>query len=261
MKRAAFVPGLAIILLLCACVAEPEPHPAAGDPGKEFRTLTASPAAPTSDRAATDLASATATETPPPSAPTGTPAPFVAFSIPTSVDNVNLRANPGYLFPVLRILRQGSLLRISGRSPGGEWFFATAPDGVEGWVFGFLLEPDPRLAEAPIRAPQNVQALIGRVLDVRAIPIQGVAFSISKGSGPKAPTNTVVTDPDGTFYSFLPPDSSGVWTIAHVGIACVSNVWMNGGCESYKNGYKGSVDPPSMEIPLPHESELMFTWK
>jgi hypothetical protein len=245
---------------LAACATAPRPYPTPGDTERQELACIACLAATSSHQGPSQTFSPTATFPPPPATPTDTPTPFIPFVVPAAVENLNLRINPGYLFSVLRVLRQGTLLRIFGQSPGGEWFYAAAPDGAEGWVFGILLEADARLPEVPIRAPQDVQTLSGMVLDANGIPIQGVVFNVSKGTGPKAPTNTVVTDSSGTFYSFMPPDSSGMWTVAYAAIACRSNVWKPGGCDSYLDGYRGSVVPPSIDVRLPSTELIRFTW-
>jgi hypothetical protein len=250
-----------IACLLSACARAPEPYPTLNGTELPNSLYTACFAAPGSHQGPSETPFPTVTETPPPPAPTNTATPFLPFSVAVMVENVNLRSNPGYLFPVIRILRQGTILRVSGRSPGGEWFYAAAPDGLEGWVFGMLLDADARLPEVPLRVPLNALTLQGRVLDGRAIPIQGVVFGVMKGSGPNAPVNTVVTDSSGMFYSFMPVGSNGKWTVTHTAIACLSNVWQPGGCESYKPEYQGLVEPPSVEITLPHDGLLMFTWK
>ena len=79
------------------------------------------------------------TPTPPPTpipSPTPTlapsPTPFVPFDAAAVVDNVNLRENPGYLFKVLAKVEQGTPLKVTGRSPGGEWILVQAPNDAAG---------------------------------------------------------------------------------------------------------------------------------
>jgi hypothetical protein len=258
------VPNAAACLcvLLYACSGTRISNPTVNGTEMQITALTSCAVAPGYEIEAAETAPPTPTATLEPPTPTLPPSPtaFAAFPVSIWADNVNLRTNPGYLFPVIRILRQGTPLLLTGRAPGGEWYFAEDPDGVEGWVFGLLLDLDPRLAEVPIREPRGVQVLQGRVRDANGIPIQGVSFAVSQGTGPKAPTNVVHTDPSGVFFSFLPPESGGTWTVTHTGIACKSNVWKGDGCDSYKNGYRGLIDPPSLEVVLPHADPLEFLW-
>jgi hypothetical protein len=212
-----------------------------------------------------------ASPTPPPPKPTGTSAPtttltptqtpFATFHVVTWAENVNLRSNPGYLFPVLRVLPEGSSLLVLGRAPGGEWFLVRTEEPVEGWVFGMLIESDQNLRNAPVIIPQNAQLLRGQVLDVKGTPIKGVGFSVVQGSGPKAPTNTVLTDVYGEFFSFMPLNAGGTWTVSYNAIACDSNVWKDDECTYYKDEYSGKVEPEYANILLPSSEWLLFTYK
>jgi hypothetical protein len=250
-------------LLLSACTGSRESYPTLDvtELRISISTMPTELSDPQSAPSETAFPTPPATLSPPTPSATSSPTPFVPFRVSIWADNVNLRADPGYLFPVIRILRQGTPLRLKGRSPGGEWFYAEGPDEIHGWVFGMLLDQDPRLAEIPLREPQNVQLVRGYVADADGIPIQGVSFSVSKGTGPSAPTNVVHTDASGEFFSFLPPGSDGAWTVTHTGIACASNVWQGDGCATYKTGYQGLVDPHTVVVVLPYADQLVFFWK
>ncbi len=51
-----------------------------------------------------------------------------------SVQNVNLRTNPGTLFTVSRVMPQNTRLRLLGQAPGGEWLSVMNDEGIAGWV-------------------------------------------------------------------------------------------------------------------------------
>jgi uncharacterized protein YgiM (DUF1202 family) len=194
------------------------------------------------------------------------PTPFVPFDAAAAVDNVNLRENPGYLFKVLSKVKQGTPLKVTGRSPGGEWIFVQGPDGVTGWVFNQLLEQGKDYGAAPLVQPKNVQLLQGKVVDQQGKPVSGIQFMITQGnaqgsaqgSGTSSTRNDAMTDADGNFYAFMPPDSAGTWQVAYTAIACTSNQ-MDENCNS-KNGVSGNVDPLAVTINLPHSDPLVFTW-
>lgn len=197
--------------------------------------------------------------------PSSTPPPtanlFVPFSASVWADNVNVRANPGYLFPSLRLIAQGTSLTILGKSPGGEWMYARIPDGTTGWVFTQLVQSDVDLQAVPVVEPQGVQLIKGRVVDNQGTPIQGVGFSILQGEGEQPPTNRALTDSNGEFYSFMPLSASGGWKVVHDSIACKSNVWKGDSCSYYKEPYKGVVEPQTVVVTLPQTSLLEFLWK
>jgi Bacterial SH3 domain len=195
------------------------------------------------------------------STPIPTATPFSPFSASVWADNVNVRTNPGYLFPSLRLIAQGTSLTILGKSPGGEWMYARIADGTTGWVFTQLVQSDVDLQAVPVVEPQGVQLIKGRVVDFQGLPIQGVGFSILQGERDQPPTNRALTDSNGEFYSFMPLSASGGWKVVHDSIACKSNVWTDDSCSYYKEPYKGLVEPQSVVVTLPHTSILEFLWK
>jgi SH3-like domain-containing protein len=190
-----------------------------------------------------------------------TPTTFVPFTAAVWADNVNVRTNPGYLFPAVRLLAKAANLTILGKAPGGEWMFARTPDGTSGWVFTQLIESSIDLQSVPIFEPQDVQLIKGRVTDSSGIPIQGVGFSVVQGVGDQAPANIVLTDASGEFFSFMPANARGEWTVTYNAIACKSNVWSDDSCSYYKNPYRGVVEPQSTNVSLPQSGILEFVWK
>jgi len=215
-----------------------------------------------------DTAQATATVTSPapgalPNLPaltptsSASPTPFTPFAAKPGVDNLKVRVNPGYLFDALLMAQQTDSLTVQGKAPGGEWIAVQTADGVEGWVFAELLKSDVDLDRIPMREPKDVALIKGRVLDATGIPIQGVTFDLKQGDL----SNTVTTDANGDFYSYLPLDASGTWTVTQTGIACKSNVWSDKACSTYKTGYTGTVAPQTITVPLPQSSPLTFSWK
>ena len=189
------------------------------------------------------------------------PTPFTPFTVNPGVDNLNVRMNPGYLFDALIMVQQTDTLTVQGKAPGGEWMAVQTAGGVEGWVFTLLLKSDVDLEQVPVREPKDVVLIKGRVLDAAGTPIQGVGFEIKQGTETNAPTNVVLTDGNGDFYSFLPATSSGAWIVSQTAIACKSNVWSDSTCSTYKAGYTGTVIPQTLTVSLPQSSPLAFTWK
>ncbi len=242
--------GIALWLLLAGCALKPAAAPAP-----------------------TEAPSPTATATPIP--PTATPAPiptvtitpvqtaFAPFHVEINTENVNLRSGPGYLFPVLRVLRFGDTVTILGKAPDKEWFRVRTADAAEGWVFHWLLESDIDLQEAPVIEPRDVLLILAHVQDSNGVPMEGIGFNIARTlSQAEAVLNPVLTNPDGDLYSYMPLGDTGTWVVAFSGsLSCVSNVWTDINCKSYKPEYQGIVEPASLSIALPSSEELEFTWK
>jgi SH3-like domain-containing protein len=262
MKRFLQLPILPLVLLLAACAAPaatPTPIPPADT---LLPTGTAIPPMdtllPTSTQAVPTLtATPTVTAT---ASISFTPTRFTSFTAVTTAAEVRLRTGPGYTFPVLRQLAEGSTVIVFGKAPGGEWIRVRTMETIEGWVFWRLLKTTVNLSEAPVVQPQNVQRIHGRVVDGSGTPIRGVSFDVVQGIQTVSGNNPVLSDPAGEFFAFLPPDSHGIWTVKHSGIACDSNVWTDTSCSGYKNGYKGNVEPASADVTLPYEGVLEFTW-
>ena len=156
----------------------------------------------------TETASPTLTSTTAPSA-----TPFIPFTASVWAENVNVRTNPGYFFPALRLIKENSSLTVLGKAPGGEWVYARIPDGTEGWIFAQLIESSVDLQTIPIIEPTGIQLIRGRVTDSQGVPIQGVGFSVLQGAGENRPSNHVLTDSNGEFYSFMPLSARGEWTV------------------------------------------------
>jgi hypothetical protein len=190
------------------------------------------------------------------------PTPFTSFTVKPSVDNLKIRVNPGYLFEALMMVQQTDELTVMGTAPGNEWTYVKTVNGDEGWVFSELLTSNVDLAQIPVRQPKNTQVIKAQVLDVSGLPIQGVVFDVSQGGADGASTNTVVTDGNGIFYSFMPETASGAWTVTYSGIACDSNVWSDSTCTTYKPGFTGVLDPQTQTVTLPQTSgQLVFTYR
>jgi hypothetical protein len=209
---------------------------------------------PTPEPSATLTPEPTATATLEPS-----PTPFIPFTARVWADNVNLRTNPGYLFPVLRILAEGAEFQVLGMAPGGEWLYVQRPENITGWLFTKLVESDKNLLALPIIQPTDVQTVTGRLVNSSGEPINGVQFAIVQGAGSLAPRNDANTDVNGEFIAFMPLNASDVWRVSYVAISCTSVV-MDASC-NYKPGVGITASPEYIDITLPYNDVLQFVWK
>ena len=187
--------------------------------------------------------------------------PFTPFAASVWADNVNVRTNPGYLFPSLKLLAKGTKFTVLGKAPGGEWIYSQLQDGQKGWIFSQLIESAVDLQQLPIIEPVEAQLIKGTVMDSAGLPIQGIGFTILQGKGGKTLSNTVLTDFNGEFYSFMPLSSTGDWTVTFNAIACKSNVWVDDSCAEFKSPYKGLVEPQTAVATFPQPAVMEFLWK
>jgi uncharacterized protein YgiM (DUF1202 family) len=240
----------AAIWLLTACALAPSAAPT-------FLPATKTPLPPPKPPTPTATALPTVTPT---ATFTTTETPFAPFAAAINTQDVNLRAGPGYLFPVLRILHEGETVSILGKAPGGEWFQVRTQEDIEGWIILWLLNANTDLQEAPVIEPRNVLLIRGRLRDQRGTPMRGIVFTAARSRDQAARGNNALTDANGGFYSFMPLDAAGDWMVFNSGISCNSNAWKDARCTAYKDYYRGVVEPESQSITLPSTEVLEFTW-
>ncbi len=181
------------------------------------------------------------------------PALAVVFTT-TTAENVNLRTKPGLLFPVSRVMAQGTRLQLRGMSPGGDWAFVQNNEGVEGWVGMDFVKPFPK-AQLPVMKPQGVQEISGSVLDADGVPIQRINFAITQGEKrTDAKTNAL-----GEFHAYLPTSASGIWTVGFISFDAESNA-LTVECLADTNAC-GRTNPLSVEVTLPTTGPIIFGWR
>ncbi len=184
-----------------------------------------------------------------------TPVLFGEVYVYTTVQNVNLRTNPGLLFTVSRVLLQNTRLRLLGQAPGGEWLSVMNDEGISGWVNSNVVLAAYDGPPAPVIEPSNVMLITGMITTEKGTPVSGIGFAVIQGSR----RTDAKTDDTGHFYAYLPSNMSGVWTVGYVSIACTSNT-MDENCNC-KSGYCGSPYPESVFVELPQSELLSFVWK
>ncbi|MCJ7433265.1 MAG: SH3 domain-containing protein [Anaerolineales bacterium] len=180
------------------------------------------------------------------------------YYIYTRAQNVNLRTQPGTLFPVSRVMAQGTRLQVLGLSHGGEWVSVLNDEGISGWV-GILNVDEFPVSQFPFVEPKDSQLLIGRVLDANGLPVNGIKFAIEQKTASKSLRTDAATDADGCFYAYLPRHLSGVWTVSYLSTVCTSNT-MDANCQCI-GGVCGQSQPASANVTLPATGQLNFVWK
>lgn len=196
------------------------------------------------------------------SAPTVTPVPasatpetFGEVYVYTTVENVNLRTNPGTLFKVSRVMPQNARLLLLGQAPGGEWLNVQNDEGIMGWVNVNVVQISYDGPPPPVAEPDGVLLVSGTVETESGTPVSGIGFSVYQGSR----RTDAVTDADGRFYAYLPPNMSGVWTVEYVSVSCQSNT-MDVNCYCV-GGRCGTAYPGNTTVQLPQVGSLSFVWK
>ncbi len=180
--------------------------------------------------------------------------PHVPYYTFTRAQNVNLRTQPGTLFPVSRVMAQGTRLEVTSLSLGGEWLYVFMVDeGVSGWVDRTFVEEIPEGRFDSIN-PQHCQVVSGRVLDSNGNPVSGIGFAIEQGTM----RTDAATDTAGMFFAFLPESATGEWSVTFISIATTSNL-MNSSCLNL--GACGQTQPLSINVTLPTTALVTFIWE
>ncbi len=241
--------ALGMIALLMSC--SPERNPATATPTALAPTPSLTPT-PTF----TSLFPPVRTE-----APTGTVAAETSPGgdyVQVSADNVNLRTGPGTVFPVSRLLARGTRLQVQGHAPGGEWLYVRTDANINGWVLNWLVSGGQDGGTTPLVEPEGVQVIQGAVVDQAGVPISGIGFAVTQGSGPNVPRTDATTDSAGRFYAYVPASASGTWYVTYVSVSCTSNT-MDARCNCI--GTCGKADPERVSVQLPAQQTLQFIWK
>jgi len=243
MKKRTVLVLMLLLLSTAACVTSPPQI----SPEDQLATIVAQ------TLTALPLLSVVPTQTPA-SPPTATPfdtpsGPYYTF---TSAQNVNLRTQPGTLFPVSRVMAQGTRLQVLGLAPGGEWIFVLNDEGVGGWVDRTFVADIPE-GRFDLVEPQDCQLVKGYVVDTNADPISGIGFAVEQAGK----RTDAATDTNGVFFAYLPLSASGVWRVSYISIATTSNI-VHWSC--LNQGICGSPQPSSIDIALPANEVLAFGW-
>lgn len=191
--------------------------------------------------------------------PSPTQAPFEPFTASVWADHVNVRTQPGYLFPVLLQLNEGDQFTVNAKAPGDEWLFIELDDGSTGWVYIMLVKMEYDISLIPIRKPEEVQIITGQLLTPAGQPINGVQFMITQASTSGELRTDASTDQNGIFTAYLPPDAGGEWTVAYTAISC-SSIVHDAACNT-RPEYGGTANPLSQTVTLPDADMLQFVWK
>jgi hypothetical protein len=182
------------------------------------------PLPPTATRTASPVP---ATDTPQPTATltfTATPHPIGTMNAVVSVLSLNLRSGPSTLSQVKAAYPEDTTVIVLGKAPGDEWVFVQVPDGETGWMSVQLLDLDGDVAYLPLEEIPDNQVISGKVIDSSSEPVNGVNIAVLKRLVDSTLRTDAYSGEDGTFYAYIPLDSTGNWEAQIVGVRCDSRI-------------------------------------
>jgi len=138
--------------------------------------------------------------------------------------SVNLRKGPSMLDDVLSQINLGTLVRVDGLAPGGEWAKVTTESGASGWVLRSLLNFGAQTATLPTIDITDEYVIKGKVTDATGKPLQDILVSLNRTVGTVYFEDRMVTNADGEFYAFVPSQHIGNWTLEITGVNCTATI-------------------------------------
>lgn len=195
----------------------------------------------------------TATQLPPSPTPTR---PIQTAQAAVSVDAINLRQGPGTTFKITGRLSKDTPLIVQGAAHGRQWLLVDSGK-AQGWLFADFLTigQSTALFDLPLIEYKDGFVIQGRVVDESGGPVPGIGFAIFQGTGDKAPRTDAASQSDGTFFAYLPSNSTGTWSVQIVSYDCASPI-MEPECK-----LPGSFSPTTINITLPSKDVLTYTYK
>ena len=187
---------------------------------------------------------------------TTTPIPIEARTPATvNVQNLRMRSGPGELFSAYNWLQKGDQVTILGKARGDDWVYADTGK-VQGWIYAaYTSLTNTQIASIPILLVENVVVVQGKVEEADGQPLAGIGFAVFQGKEKSKPPETLVHSlPDGRFYAYLPPGSSGLWRISLREVPCDSPV-VDQNCR-----YTGAFAPRFTDVTLPTNQVAEFLY-
>lgn len=206
-----------------------------------------------------------ATNTPQPSpTPFQTPTPTVSPPIPGEVTSefLNMREGPSQMFQVVETSVQGDQVTAIGRTLDNLWAKVEIPSEAEniaptvGWMWAEFLDLQGELSGLPLDTYDPSLTIVGAVQDQEGNPIPGIGISVTLQDDVNTLPADTVTNEDGLFAVFLPPELTGVYDVMITSWECDSMV-VNLNCRL--SGYVEGVDQYS--VTLPQTDEIIFVYE
>jgi hypothetical protein len=157
--------------------------------------------------------------------PTPQPQPLLLIQAVTMFDNYLLRTGPGRLFERIEMYASGYPVQIVAREAGNNWVLVITSDHRGGWMNIVGLQYEGDIVTLPIITITGAVILHGHVWNVDKSPadIIGVSLRPENNDNPNYQEH-VMTGPDGAWYAYLPPNTSGYWVVGPDSYGCPKDV-------------------------------------
>ena len=202
----------------------------------------------------TATSEATATKSPPTALPTATTVSRLNGQV--AVVSINLREGPGTVHNILGDYPNGAGIIILSQTPDGEWVKVETNDNQVGWMSRQFVKIDGEWHALTHEERVEDIVVTGQVVNNAGIPINDITIAcVQTLNGVDQRTDTR-TNEVGIFKAYLPSKSSGIWSVAVVGVGCDS--WIS----TEDCDYAGYFDDYGQTlVELPQEEPVIFIYQ
>ena len=184
---------------------------------------------------------------PPTAAVTATP--FGGMRAEVMVDDLFLRAGPGFLHEAYWTYPAGTIVEAWGRAPGWSWVYVTTDNNLQGWMKLELLTLSGDFYDLPETIPDGFVIVKGHVYAADGSPASHITLTLIPPGGDVADEDAATTDNEGRFYFFLPEGASGLWTLEANAYGCESSA-VDANCSLV------GTFPPAQELDVRESAEV-----
>jgi len=184
------------------------------------------------------------------------PTPQGTIQAVISTGYLNLRSGPGVAFTFLGSYPNNTEIKVLERAPGNEWLRVELQDGKTGWMSAAFLTLQGELKQIPLATVTDAQVVTGKIIDSSGDPITGIQLALGQNYFAPEFQISTVSDENGDFYIYLPPQAVGAANIQIIGINCQSKI-VNSNC----NLETHFIYNEFVETTLPSQYPILFLYE
>jgi len=159
------------------------------------------------------------------------PTPIEPIPAVAGVEGLALRNGPGKLFDIRNTYPQDTAFTVLGQAPGGQWYFVIMSNSLSGWMFSKFVTLQDDAVNLPYISVTDALLISGRVTTPDGTPAADIGVSLAPANmdisaGPDA----AMTDATGTYYIYVPTDTTGNFSVGPNAWGCEGNLTV-GRCE------------------------------
>jgi uncharacterized protein YgiM (DUF1202 family) len=184
------------------------------------------------------------------------PTPQGTIQAVISTGYLNLRSGPGVAFTFLGSYPNETEIKVLERAPGNEWLRVELQDGKTGWMSAAYLTVQGDLKQIPLGTVTDAQVVTGKIIDSVGESIEGIQLALGQNYFAPEFQIATISDENGEFFIYLPPQAVGAANIQIIGINCQSKI-VNSNC----NLETHFIYNEFVETTLPSQYPILFLYE